>query len=419
VNRKRGNWAGNLDYGATALYRPNTLEQLQELVRANRRVKVLGTRHSFNAIADTNGVQISLENLDRVVEIDRRQQTVTVEAGISYGHLCPQLQTQGLALHNLASLPHISIAGACSTATHGSGDRNGNLATAVSALELVASDGQILTLDRGDPDFPGAVVNLGGLGVVSKLTLDLEPAFTVSQKVYDGLPLEDILENIDRIMAGAYSVSLFTDWESRRFRLWLKRRLDTDEGPALDPTLLADRLASDRQHPIAGLEADTCTEQEGVPGPWHLRLPHFRLDQTPSVGSELQSEYFVARCHVRRALTALDSLRQDLAPLLHVSEIRSVAADDLWLSPCYQRDGLALHFTWKKDWPRVSQLLPRIEAALEPFGARPHWGKLFTLAPKQLQAQYEKLDGFRDLLQRHDPTSKFGNAFLERYILEV
>lgn len=409
------NWAGNLRYAATALHRPADTTQVQELVRTHGRLKALGTRHAFNSSADTDGVQLSLEKLDTIA-IDPQARSARVGAGVRYGDLGPRLEAAGLALPNLASLPHICIAGACATATHGSGDGNGNLATAVSAVELVRADGQVVEFRRDrDPELAGAVVGLGALGVVTGLTLDLVPSFSVRQDVYTGLPFDHVHRHIDALMANAYSVSLFTDWASRRFRLWLKRRLDEEDAAGLASA--AGVRATTPQHPIAGLPAHTCTEQLGIPGPWHLRLPHFSMEQTPSVGDELQSEYFVPREHAADALSALDGLRQRIAPLLHVSEVRSVAADDLWLSPCYRRAGLALHFTWKKDWEGVRGLLPLVEEALEPLAPRPHWGKLFTLPAARLHRRYEKLEAFRALVRRLDPHGKFNNAFLRRHVL--
>ncbi|NKB72883.1 MAG: FAD-binding protein [Candidatus Latescibacteria bacterium] len=406
------NWAGNHPYRAAGLQRPESIDQVRQLVRQGQRLKVLGTRHSFNDIADTTGTLISLEGLEEM-EIDAPNRRVTVTAGTSYGHLCPHLHGAGLALPNMASLPHISIAGACATATHGSGVKNGNLATAVAALEMVTANGDLVQLSRqaDEPHFAGSVVGLGALGAVTRLTLNLLPAFDMRQDVYTGLTLDELSNHFDAIMADAYSVCLFTDWQSRQFRAWVKRRLGEETA------FFTTSASADPQHPIAGTPTNSCTEQRGVPGPWHLRLPHFRMDSTPSLGEELQSEYFVPRQRAVEALLAIDALRDKIAPLLHVSEIRAVAADDLWMSPCYQRDSIAIHFTWKKDWPGVQALLPRIETALTPFQARPHWGKLFTLPPAHLQELYPRLADFRALARQYDPTGKFRNDFLDTYIL--
>jgi xylitol oxidase len=413
------NWAGNYAYRAGQFHQPETVEQIQELVVHRKKLKALGTRHSFNDIADTLGDIISLEHFNKIVALDREHRTVTVEAGVRYGQLARWLHGEGYALHNLASLPHISVAGACSTATHGSGDNHGNLATAVSAMELVTADGVLVVLSRekeGEP-FRGAVVGLGGLGVITKLTLDISPTFDMRQDIYENLPLSELEQHFDKLFSSAYSVSLFTDWRSPTFnQLWLKRHVSDNKPIELDPQLFQATLAVSPLHPIAALSAENCTEQMGVRGPWYERLPHFRMDFTPSSGEELQSEYLVPRQHAFEALRVIDQLREYIAPLLQISEIRSIAADDLWMSPCYRQACIGIHFTWKKDWEGVRNVLPRIEEHLAQFNARPHWAKLFTMSPARLQALYEKIPDFRQLLQHYDPGGKFRNEFLDKYI---
>jgi alditol oxidase len=413
------NWAGNYTYSTTRFHYPETLEHVQELVIRCRKLRVLGSRHSFNGIADSTEDLISLEHLDHVPTFDRERRTVTVAAGIKYGQLCRHLHREGYALHNLASLPHVSVAGACATATHGSGEGNGNLATAVAAMELVTAGGEVVVLsrDRHGDQFQGAVVGLGGLGVVTKLTLDIVPTFTMQQEVYENLPLAQLEDNFDDILASAYSVSLFTDWQNEWVnQVWLKRRVTGDAALALAPRFFEATLAPSDRHPIASLSAEPCTAQMGIPGPWYERLPHFRIDHTPSSGEELQAEYFVPRQHAVAALRAVARLREHVAPLLLVSEVRTIAADTLWMSPCYQQACVAIHFTWKRDWQAVQKLLPMIEEQLAPLNARPHWGKLFTMQPSRLRSLYQKLPDFQDLLRSYDPQGKFRNAFLDTYI---
>jgi xylitol oxidase len=419
MSEKQSNWAGNYTYSAARLHRPETLEQVQELVRHSSKLKVLGSRHSFNDIADSPEDLISLERLDRVLSIDATRRTVTAEGGIKYGQLCRQLDRAGFALHNLASLPHISVAGACATATHGSGDGNGNLATALAALEIVTGDGEVTVVSReqhGD-QFQGLPVGLGGLGVVTKLTLDIVPRFDIGQDVYENLPLAQLEDHFDQIVSSAYSVSLFTDWRDSRFtQVWLKRRVADGAASTVEPTLFGATLAPRPLHPIGSLSAENCTEQMGIHGPWHERLPHFRMDFTPSSGEELQTEYMLPRQHAIAAFRAIDRLGEQMAPLLLVSEVRTIAADNLWMSPCYQQPCVAIHFTWKQEWPAVRQLLPLIEEQLAPFDARPHWGKLFTMPPARLQSLYHKLPDFQQLLRSYDPQGKFRNPFLDTYI---
>ena len=413
------NWAGNHAYRAARLHTPTSMEQLQELVRDARSLRVLGSRHSFNDIADTTGDLVSLNAMPRVFDLDVEAGTVTVDGGVRYGELCGPLDAAGFALHNLASLPHISVAGACATATHGSGDRNGNLATAVSGLEIVTADGERIVLARDrDPDaFAGAVVSLGGLGVVTSLTLELQPAFRMRQDLYEDLPLAGAVEHFDEIMSSADSVSLFTEWRGPAFdQVWLKRRVT--DGDAFEPVseLFGATRATVPIHPIRRMPADACTEQLGVPGPWHERLPHFRMDHTPSSGDELQSEYLIPRRHAVDALIALDGIRDRIAPLVQVSEVRSVASDALWMSTAFGRASVALHFTWQPDWQAVRGALTTIEHALSPFEPRPHWGKLFTMSAAAVQSTYEMLPRFVAQLERHDPAGTFRNPFLDRWL---
>jgi xylitol oxidase len=351
---------------------------------------------------------LSLKPIEEMT-VDAKARTVTVGAGVTYGQLGPYLDGKGFALHNLASLPHISIADTCATATHGSGEKNGNLATEVSGIEMVSASGDVVKLSRGSEDFNGAVVGLGALGVVTRVTLDVQPTYTVRQYVYENLPLVQMRDHFDEIQASGYSVSLFTDWQKQRINeLWIKTR----DSFAAPKEYFGATLATKNLHPIAEISAENCTEQMGVPGPWYDRLPHFRMGFTPSAGKELQSEYFVPRRNAVDAILAVEKLRDRITPNLLITEIRTIAADELWMSPCYQRASVTIHFTWKPDWAAVRALLPVIEKELAPFEARPHWGKLFTMAPKELQSRYEKLADFRRLAAKYDPTGKFRNEFL-------
>lgn len=412
---KLTNWAGNIEYGTDNLYPAGSLEQARSFVTGHNKLKVLGTRHCFNTIADSTHDFLSLKSMDEVVALDSAARTVTIDSGITYGKLAPYLHEKGFALHNLASLPHISVAGACSTATHGSGEKNGNLATAVSGLQFVDAAGNVIELSRkndGGETFNGAVVGLGALGVITKITLDLQPTFMMKQYVYQGLPFSALKPHFDEIEASAYSVSLFTDWQNKQFsEVWLKCR--TDQAFNAAPEFFGAKLATKNLHPIAELSAENCTEQMGVPGPWFERLPHFKMGFTPSAGKELQTEYFVPRKNGVDAILAVERLGERIAPHLLISEIRTIAADKLWMSPCYQQDSVTIHFTWKPDWPAVKQLLPAIEEALAPFNPRPHWGKLFTMPAAELRSRYAKLSDFIQLSKKYDPQGKFRNDFLQ------
>jgi len=419
VNERPTNWARNVTFGARRLEVPTSVEQLQDLVAHSNPVRALGSGHSFSDIADTSGVLVSLAGLPQRVEIDVEQSTATVSAGIRYTQLCPRLNSNGYALHNLGSLPHVSVAGSCATATHGSGDGNGNLATAVSAIELVTGDGSLRTLSpSADGDlFNGVVVGLGSLGIVTSLTLDVQPAFDVQQYVFEGLPFDVLVERTDEIFASGYSVSVFTDWwSSRADQVWVKRRTDDPRDPTA--TFFGARPADAARNPVPGMAADNCTEQMGVPGPWHERLPHFRPDFTPSSGDELQSEYLVPRQHAADALDALRRIGHRVAPVLQISELRTAASDALWMSPSYRHDVMGMHFTWVDDMDAVLPVVGLVEGALAPFDAAPHWGKLSTAPAEVVRALYPRLGDFRDLVRDLDPSRKFRNVFVDRYLLE-
>lgn len=409
------NWAGNVAFRAERVHHPSSIEEIQQLIAGNDRIRALGSGHSFNPVADSNGDLLCLEGLSREVVVSADGTTATVSAGIRYAELCRRLHALGRAVPSLGSLPHISVAGSCATATHGSGDGNGNLATTVSAVDVVRADGELVRLDRTDGRFPGAVVALGALGVVVRLTLDLVPAFDMTQHVYDGLPFDALDDHFEEIFASGYSVSLFTDWREPRFtQMWVKRRTGANEPPPRK--WLGATLADEARHPVPGMPARFCTEQLGVPGPWHERLPHFRFEFTPSSGAELQSEYLVPRELAVEALRALDGVRDRVAPVLQVSEVRTVAADELWLSPSYRRPVVGLHFTWVQDAAAVLPVMALVEQRLTPFGPVPHWGKLFTLPPDDVRSSYERLAEFRALAAAMDPGGKFRNAFTDRYV---
>ncbi len=412
------NWSGNVMFTAAAFHQPASVDEVRAIVAAaaaaGRRVHATGSRHSFSTVAATypDGEIVSMLGLSQVVSIDREAMTVTVEGGIRYGELSAALQAEGLALHNLPSLPHITVAGAVATATHGSGVTNGNLATAVRAIELVTADGSLVRLDSDDPRLAGAVVGLGALGIVVRVTLAVEPTFDVAQTVYRDLPFAVALDRLDEVMAAAYSVSLFTDYQLDVVQqVWWKGRVGVD--PQAPASLFGASPADVALHPIESISGESCTQQLGVPGPWADRLAHFQLGYAPSSGDELQSEFFVACSNGAAAVRAVANLADELAPLLQISEIRTVAADDLWLSGSFGRDTLALHFTWIPDQPQVMAFLPRLEAAFEPFEARPHWGKLTALPPANIRALYSRWQDFAALEQDLDPTSTFTNPYLE------
>ena len=409
------NWAGNHTYRAR-IERVRSVEHLQEVVAAAPRVRALGSRHSFTDLTDItdtdDGVLVSLVDLPTTVEVDTTARTARVTGRAAYGDVATRLHAAGWALGNLASLPHISVAGAVTTGTHGSGVENGSLATAVTSLDIVGPDGDVRTVSRGDADFEGSVVALGALGIVTSVTLDVERTYEMRQDVFTSLSWDALPSGLDAVTSSAYSVSLFTRWgESGIDQVWLKSR--GEEAPSA-PFGAAPATAT--MHMLDGADPDSVTAQGGVPGPWLDRLPHFRMGFTPSRGAELQSEYLMPREHALTAIQRLRGLRDRMAPVLQVSELRTVAADDHWLSGSHGRDVVAVHFTWVRDVERVYAVLPAVEAALLPLGARPHWGKCFVAGVEQLEPLYPRMADFRSLRARVDPEQVFGNTFLDRVI---
>jgi xylitol oxidase len=406
------NWSGNYAYRASKLHHPSSLDELRELLAGAASVHALGSRHSFTGIGDA-GELVTLDRLGGEISVDPAAGTVSLPGHVTYAELAQALNREGMALANLASLPHISVAGAVATATHGSGDHKGNLATAVVGLELVTSSGELVVAHQGDEGFDGLVVGLGALGVVTRLTLAVEPYYEMRQRVFDELEWESLFEHFDAITAGGESVSVFHRFGERTEQVWVKRRVDGEEPDAAGGLFGASPAGSPR-HPIAGADAVNATEQLGVPGPWSERLPHFRSGFTPSSGEEIQSEFFVARSDAVAAIEALLALAPRIRPLLLISELRTIAADELWLSPHYRRPSVGLHFTWKREQSAVEQVLGEVEAALSPFAARPHWAKLFMADAAALAPQYERLTDFRRLREQLDPRGAFDNDWLRR-----
>jgi alditol oxidase len=410
------NWAGNHIFAARRIRRPTSVEELQDIVAKSTRLRAIGTRHSFNGVADTPGDLIDLSRVAPDLVIDREQRTVTVGSASTYVVLARFLESQGWALQNMASLPQISIAGAVATGTHGSGDTSGNLATAVAALEFVTANGDLRKVRRGDASFDGMVINLGALGVVTRVTLDIEPTFNMRQDAFAGLSWASVLSNLDAIMSAAYSVSLMTTWSGDSVhRLWLKARLtETATRPA----------SADRFGAVATAQAIETSDDEvakafnpfGTIGPWSERLPHFRLDSAPGPVDQIQSEYLTPRARAAEALARLRAIGDRIDQYLFMSEIRTVAADNLWLSSAYGRDCVAIHFTWKKEIEAVDAITMEIEDLLLPLGARPHWGKVIHARADKLSPLYPRLQDFCDLVYTYDPTGKFRNAFLDAHI---
>ena len=414
------NWAGNVTYSTGNVQYPKSVTEVQQLVKKLDKLKTLGTRHCFNTIADSNRDLVSTRDLNKVVSLDTKAKTVTVESGIKYGELAPYLHKHGYALANLASLPHISVGGSITTATHGSGIKNGNLSSAVNGLEVVTADGSVVNFSKHkDASTLNAVtVGLGAIGVITKVTLDVIPTFMVRQRVFTNMLLAQVKQNFEKIVSAGYSVSLFTNWVNDNVsEVWIKSR--TDEKDHTEAEFYGAKAATKNLHPVIAQSAEKCTDQMGVPGIWYERLPHFMMGFTPSTGKELQSEYFVPLQHAVEAISAISRLGKQISPHLFITEIRTIAADELWMSPCYRQTSVTIHFTWKPETAAVMKLLPIIDRELAPFNARPHWGKVFTMSPKTIASRYAKLDDFKKIAATYDPKGKFRNAFLDKNIFSV
>ncbi len=406
------NWSKNVDFNDRAFLQPESLAELQELVRTNAKLRARGTAHCFNEIANTSSFAINLAKMPKTIEVNPELNSVTVAAGLKYGELAPELHKQGWALNNLASLPHISIAGSISTGTHGSGIKNQNLANQVLSLDLVTAEGELRHIDRANPAFNALVVGLGLGGIVYQYELKIEPTFEIRQVIYPEIPLDVLQRNFDQIMGTAYSVSYFTDWSTAQVgNLWCKFR----DSEVIPESVGGSAKADKKFHPIPSVDPVACTDQLGELGDWHHRLSHFKLEFTPSVGEEIQTEFFVDRKDAAAAIEAVSMLGEEISPLLWITELRTMAADDLWLSGAYQRDTLAIHFTWKKGLA-IYPVIEKIEAALRPFNYRPHWGKVFTADGKYLSTVYPKMREFKALVEALDPASNFENTFTRRIL---
>ncbi len=406
------NWSGIHTFQAKAFHRPASLEEARKLVANAERVHGIGTRHSFNDIADSAEI-ISLEAIEPDVTVDPEAMTASTRPSYRYGPFAKDIHRAGFALNNMGSLPHISVGGATATATHGSGSSNGNLSSAVCELEFIASDGSLHTVRRGDRDFEGVVVHIGALGLVTRVTVDIQPTYDLCQEVLEDLPWEPLIEDFANVFSSGYSVSVFTQFkEEKAGLLWRKHKM-TENWKAPSDHFGA-RPATKNRHPIDGYDGEICTPQLLQPGPWCDRLPYFDIDQTPSAGVEIQTEYMIDIARAADALLALREFEPRMSHVLMVSELRTIAADELWLSTAYGRDTAAIHFTWYQDVPGVNAVLPELEAVLAPFAPRAHWGKVFALDAATLDSRYPRYDDFRQLRRRVDPRGAFISPFIER-----
>jgi len=407
------NWSESFQFSATEIATPESTEALQTVIAEAPTAKAIGTRHSFNAVADSpGGVLVDVSTLRDVhLAIDHEQMTASVPAGWTYSQAVRELEAAGVALGNLASLPHISVAGATATGTHGSGDRNPMMSAEIVGVEVVDGEGQLRVVGEGHPDLGALSLGLGAFGVFTRVVFAVRPTFQVQQDYYRSAPWENVLANLDDIFASAYSVNIHGDFSTDTVRgVWRKHVCDSGE-IMVSPERLFGLTLERGQLPNAA------TTRLHKPGPWSVRLAHFRPDAAPSTGGdELQSEYFVSRAHAVDALDALRSIGDRIDPHLWGAEIRTVASDDLWISPATGRDTLSIGLTWRKHPEAVHDLLPVVESTLEPFDARPHWGKLFAMEAPRLHALYPRLAEFNALRATYDPAATFASPFLDSLV---
>ena len=407
------NWSGNIEYRPAEIARPESISELQKVVADASKVRAYGSGHSFNTLADTDGTLIAFSEFDKNIEIDSSKMLVRVPAGVRYGEVAPKLHANGFALRNMGSLPHITVVGATSTGTHGSGVGNKNLSGSIAEIELITATGDAITLDQSE--LPAARVALGSIGIIHHLTLDIVPTYDVAQTVYFDLPFVQLISNLDAILSAGYSVSVLSMWGDEFVdQVWVKSKIGTN--PVLTQNeWFGAKLATRKSNPIREADSAAATEQFGLPGPWFERLPHFKLDFTPSFGEELQTEYFIDRKDAPAALNAIYKIREELSELIMVCEMRTVAQDENWLSEAYGRETFVFHFTWRPNIPAVEKLLLKIEASLEPFKARPHWGKVFTNNAFDFSSLYPKFNSFITYRGTYDPSRKFVNKLLETW----
>ena len=407
------NWSGNIEYRPAEIARPSSISELQKVVADSRKVRAYGSGHSFNTLADTDGTLIAFSEFDKNIEIDSSKMLVRVPAGVRYGEVAPKLHANGFALRNMGSLPHITVVGATSTGTHGSGVGNKNLSGSIAEIELITATGDAITLDQSE--LPAARVALGSIGIIHHLTLDIVPTYEVAQTVYFDLPFVQLISNLDAILSAGYSVSVLSMWGDEFVdQVWVKSKIGTNLVLTQNEWFGA-KLATRKSNPIREADSAAATEQFGLPGPWFERLPHFKLDFTPSFGEELQTEYFIDRKDAPAALNAIYKIREELSELIMVCEMRTVAQDENWLSEAYGRETFVFHFTWRPNIPAVEKLLLKIEASLEPFKARPHWGKVFTNNAFDFSSLYPKFNSFLTYRGTYDPSRKFVNKLLETW----
>lgn len=403
------NWGGNLVYGSGAIEAPATIEELSEIIRSGK-VRPIGTMHSFSKVVVGEGTLVSAAGLAFEPALDKASSTVKVSAATRFGDLALFLEKNGVALKNMGSLPHISIAGAAATGTHGSGDKNQILSSSLSAYSFLNSKGELVRYQRGDENFEACRVGLGAYGLWVSVELDVVPSFQIRQDVYLDIPWEVFYEDPTNLTSAGYSVSLFTKWgEVSIDQVWVKA-LPGDKAGLPIAGISPEKTSRKELAPGVG---DNLTQQGGVEGPWLDRLPHFRLDATPSAGNEIQTEYFIQRKNIVGAVKAVNKIAEQINHTLIITEVRTIAQDDAWLSPMNRGDSVALHFTWVNDTPAVDKAVAALEEVLAEFDPIPHWGKVHHFDKSKLEKVHARLGKARAVFDELDPEGVFNTEYLK------
>lgn len=399
------NWGGNFNYSTQNIQYPRSVAEVQQIVKNAGKLRVVGSRHSFSKIADSECTMLSTIGLNKIIGINGSIPSVTVQGGLTYTDLLTSLNTAGFALPNLASLAEISVGGAASTNAHGTGVANQALANHIRSMEIVLANGSLLTIGPNDPRLKGMAAGLGAFGVVTQLELKLVPAFNITTYTYVNMPVQNSYENfaaLQNMGFGVLLVNMFTAPDAWNIAI-VYARSDANNTAMLTSNLFGGTLVSQTTQP--SYLALLSIAQIGLSG----------VD-----GNEIQTEYFVPiskAVEAIKAVTAVANSTNIFPSLATAFVIRTIASDDLWMSEYYGNDTMvAIHFSWQNNVTAVEAVLPQLERAMIPYGARPHWGKMFTMEPEDFLPHYPKVNEFKKLAEQLDPKGKFRNEFLEENV---
>ncbi|KAI1700234.1 d-arabinono-1,4-lactone oxidase domain-containing protein [Ditylenchus destructor] len=356
------NWGNNFRFSTQNIQYPTSVEEVQQIVRNANKLRVVGTRHSFSKIADSPNTMLSTLALKNIIGFDPTVPSITVQAGITYTDLNPFLPNYG----------------------------------------------------PNDPELKAIAVGLGAFGVITQVELEVEPTFNLTNYVFVNMPEQDIYDHFDEIENLGYSVQLFTDFSTPGVwdQVWVWVRSDENSNVGNMQNLYG---ATRTHEQVTAIEAlpPTYLMEQGKEQPWYYGLVDYHLGLSGFDGAEIQSEYFMPYENAIPAIQAVSNFSDLIAPRVYTMLIRTIKGDDLWMSESFNETTVAIHFTWKPNMTAVMEVLPQIEQALLPYGARPHWGKVFAQGPETYLHRYPKLNQWKQLAETLDPTHKFRNKFLE------